>query len=131
MSFWRQFLAWLGLGDEPTRSFEMQQTLVDQLQALAEREQLPVEDLTSDLLQDGLKQYDLRQETERCWASLSERQKQVARLIYIGLTNRQAADELYVSPDTIKSHMRVILFKFDLHSRSELRSRLREIDLGE
>jgi DNA-binding CsgD family transcriptional regulator len=46
-----------------------------------------------------------------------------------GLTGRQAAARLVVSPETVKTHMRHILRKFGLCSRRELRALLEEWDL--
>jgi DNA-binding CsgD family transcriptional regulator len=44
----------------------------------------------------------------------------VARLVASGRTNRQIADELYVSPHTVDSHVRTIYQRLGINSRVEL-----------
>lgn len=51
--------------------------------------------------------------------SLSEREKQVLRMVSIGLTNKEIGAHLGLSPHTIKAHLRSILDKLQLRSRSE------------
>lgn len=56
-----------------------------------------------------------------CWQKLSPRQQEVAALICLGFTNRQVAARLHLSPETIKTHVRTLLTKFDLPNRRSLR----------
>jgi DNA-binding CsgD family transcriptional regulator len=44
----------------------------------------------------------------------------VAKLIAQGLTNRQAAEQLFLSPHTVSSHLRRVFTKLDINSRIEL-----------
>jgi DNA-binding NarL/FixJ family response regulator len=53
-------------------------------------------------------------------ASLTRRQRQVARLLVGGATNSEIARALYVSPDTAKSHTRAVLGKLGVASRREM-----------
>jgi DNA-binding NarL/FixJ family response regulator len=53
-------------------------------------------------------------------AALSKREVEVARLLERGLTNKQIAVELVVSPGTVRMHVEHILTKLDLHSRSQI-----------
>ncbi|MGH9079242.1 MAG: LuxR C-terminal-related transcriptional regulator, partial [Acidimicrobiales bacterium] len=57
---------------------------------------------------------------ERGWASLTPAEVSVANLVAKGLTNRAAAEELCVSPDTINTHLRHAFAKLDIRSRIEL-----------
>ena len=41
-------------------------------------------------------------------------------LVCLGYTNRQIAARLVISVETVKSHIRNILYKFNLHSKREL-----------
>jgi NarL family two-component system response regulator LiaR len=50
---------------------------------------------------------------------LTGRELQVLALLVQGLTNRQIAGELTVSPSTIKSHVRSIMTKLNVASRTE------------
>jgi DNA-binding CsgD family transcriptional regulator len=57
-------------------------------------------------------------------AALSERELRVARLVAAGLTNKETAQELYVSPKTIEYHLGNIFSKLGISSRRELRALL-------
>lgn len=56
----------------------------------------------------------------RGWASLTQAEQSVARLVGRGLSNRAVAEELSVSPDTVNTHLRHIFTKLDIRSRSQL-----------
>jgi DNA-binding CsgD family transcriptional regulator len=56
---------------------------------------------------------------------LSRAELAVARLVATGLTNRQAAAELYVSVKTVEYHLRNCFMKLDISSRRELSALLR------
>jgi DNA-binding CsgD family transcriptional regulator len=54
------------------------------------------------------------------WASLTESELAVVRLISEGLTNRETAERLFVSPHTVNSHLRHAFTKLGVNSRLEL-----------
>ena len=49
----------------------------------------------------------------------SRRQAQVLHLVAQGMSNREVAEELFISENTVKNHVRNILEKLHLHSRME------------
>ena len=51
---------------------------------------------------------------------LSRREIEVARLAAKGYTNSQIAEELFISTETVKSHMNSIFEKLKITSRKEL-----------
>jgi two-component system response regulator NreC len=51
---------------------------------------------------------------------LSEREREVLRLIALGHTNQEIAATLFLSVRTIESHRRAILAKLRLHTRADL-----------
>lgn len=65
------------------------------------------------------------------WRLLTSRQQQVAALTCLNFTNRQIAARLGISPQTVKSHMRNLLHRLDLHSKTELRQALADWDFSE
>jgi LuxR family maltose regulon positive regulatory protein len=61
--------------------------------------------------------------------SLSEREVEVLQLIEAGRSNRQIAQELFITPGTVKSHTNNIYRKLDAHSRTQALARARELNL--
>jgi len=51
---------------------------------------------------------------------LTRQERQVAAIVGTGHTNREAADQLFVSPRTIDFHLRNIYKKLGIRSRTEL-----------
>lgn len=54
------------------------------------------------------------------WDTLTESELRVVRLVARGLTNREAAAELFLSPHTVDSHLRHSFAKLGVNSRVEL-----------
>jgi len=124
------FLDKLGLRRVERRKFTLDAELVQYVQALAENEQRPPAEVAADLLSSGLAQRDMAQETWGRWLSLSRREQEVAALVCLDYTSRQIAARLMISPNTVKSHARNLLYKFNLHSRGELRILLMDWDFS-
>ena len=51
--------------------------------------------------------------------ALTARELEVLKLVAKGMSNREIADELFISENTVKNHVRNILEKLHLHSRME------------
>lgn len=51
---------------------------------------------------------------------LSSREQEVLALIAQGLTNKEVADKLYISENTVKYHMKTILDKLHLQNRAQV-----------
>jgi DNA-binding CsgD family transcriptional regulator/tetratricopeptide (TPR) repeat protein len=54
------------------------------------------------------------------WAAMTASELTVARLVADGLTNREVAERLFVSPHTVNSHLRHVFAKLGINSRVEL-----------
>jgi DNA-binding CsgD family transcriptional regulator len=54
------------------------------------------------------------------WAALTESELAVVRLVADGLTNREVAERLYVSPHTVNGHLRHAFEKLGITSRVAL-----------
>ncbi|MEW9528743.1 AAA family ATPase [Microbispora sp. NPDC049125] len=54
------------------------------------------------------------------WDSLTDTERAVAGLIARGMTNRQAAERMFLSPHTVSTHLRRMFGKLDIASRTEL-----------
>lgn len=60
---------------------------------------------------------------------LTDREEAVLELIAAGLTNREIAEKLVISPETVKKHAGNIYGKLGVGSRTEAAARARELDL--
>lgn len=54
------------------------------------------------------------------WAAMTDSELAVARLVAQGLSNREVAERLFVSPHTVSGHLRRVFAKLDVNSRVEL-----------
>ena len=63
-------------------------------------------------------------------SGLSRRERDVVRLLMVGRTNREIAQDLFLSPRTVDMHVRNILRKLDCRSRVEAAGRARELGLA-
>ncbi|MCX2682067.1 LuxR C-terminal-related transcriptional regulator [Galbibacter sp. EGI 63066] len=59
-------------------------------------------------------------ETSFIWADLSHREREVAKLVAKGKTNQEIANELFVSKNTVKYHIKNIFDKLGIQSRKKL-----------
>jgi DNA-binding NarL/FixJ family response regulator len=114
--------------DSTQLNLELETQVVDSLQDLAERERRSEKELASEMLMHALAQRDAAEISLETWHSLSPREQQVAALTCLGFTNREIAYQLTISTETVKTHVRNTLHKFNLHSKMELRYALRDWD---
>ncbi len=122
MSIWQRFLYLIGLRPNPSlRTYEISESLQVTLSTLAQHEGRPEHELIPDILAAGLTQYRTIDELLPKWESLSPREKDIAAFTCLGHTNRQIAARLSLSPETIKTHVRNVLFKLGVNSKAELR----------
>lgn len=64
------------------------------------------------------------------WASLTAAELRVVRLVAQGLSNRATAEQLFLSPHTVDTHLRHAFAKLGLSSRVELTRQVLEHDRG-
>lgn len=58
--------------------------------------------------------------TDARYEALTPREQQVMRLLAEGLSTRQVAEKLFISPKTVENHRANIMSKLDLHSTIEM-----------
>lgn len=54
------------------------------------------------------------------WEALTETEHRVVELVAQGLTNPQIAARMFISAQTVKTHMKNVFRKLDVSTRSEL-----------
>lgn len=110
--------------------FPLETGVVRSLQDLAEQQQRPEDQVAADLLQYALSQYDTREYLLARWGMLTEREQQVALLIFQGYTDRQISAHLHIAYETARSHVRHVLNKFGVRRKSDLRYYLTGLDFN-
>jgi LuxR family maltose regulon positive regulatory protein len=60
---------------------------------------------------------------------LSDREIEVLRLAAAGLSNREIAEQLYISINTVKAHTKSVYRKLDVHNRTQAINRAQELGL--
>ena len=109
-----------------SRYYQISETLHVSLSTLAQQEGRSEHDLFPDIVAAGLDRYRSFDDLVLTWKALSPREQDVAALTCLGLTNRQIAAQLSLSPETIKTHIHNMLAKFGLNSKEELRQLLED-----
>ncbi len=121
-------LGWVRAPD--VRRYALDDALQPVLDSLAEQQQSSPDEMISSLVSEALSRRQADEYLVSRWQSLSSREQDVSALACLGYTNRQIAVILSISPETVKTHLRNALVKFNLHSRSELRLLLQEWDFS-
>ncbi len=122
MSIWQRFLYLIGL--RPTsgsRTYEISESMETTLKTMAQYENRPVDELIPDLLAAGLTQYGSNDKLWNQWATLTQREQEVAALACLGYTNREIAVRLNIAVVTVKVRLQRACTKFGVNTRSQLR----------
>jgi len=108
--------------------------LADAVRAVARGHSLISPSMASKLLTEFNALVQQAEERHRSFLpSLTDRELDVLKLVAKGLSNREISEELYISENTVKNHVRNILEKLHLHSRMEavvyaMREKLLDVD---
>ncbi|MCE1254062.1 MAG: LuxR C-terminal-related transcriptional regulator [Anaerolineae bacterium] len=103
---------------------------LEALQIIAEREQRSPQEVASRLFEQAVNEQDIQVWVIQRWEQLSPRQKQITAHICQGNSTRQIAAQLHIAQTTVKSHVEIILRKFDVNNRIALRQLLVHWDLS-
>jgi len=108
--------------------------LADAVRAVARGHSLISPSMASKLLSEFNALVQQAEERHRSLLpNLTDRELDVLKLVAKGLSNREISEELYISENTVKNHVRNILEKLHLHSRMEavvyaMREKLLDVD---
>ncbi|MFL7892012.1 MAG: response regulator transcription factor [Anaerolineales bacterium] len=100
------------------------------LQELSRAELRPEHEIAKDLLANAITRQQTAEANLHRWRTLTPREQEVSALTCLKFTNIEIADRLMISPETVKTHIRNVLAKFNLHSKNELRQNLSEWDFS-
>ena len=130
MSIWQNLLRLLGFSRPDHLNLEVDAEMIESLHHLAQRERRTEKELATELLSMALVQRGTAEINLRRWQALSPREQQVTALVCLGYTNAQIAARLVLSQETVKTHVRNVLYKFNLRSKAELRRVLADWDFS-
>jgi DNA-binding CsgD family transcriptional regulator len=88
---------------------------------LAAEEGRDLAELVEELLYDAIAERHAAEENFEPWQELTPREKQAAALACLGYTNLEIAERMVISSNTVKTHLRHVLRKFSVNSKSQLR----------
>ena len=105
-------------------SFQLNERLIASLQEQADLEQISADELAVNLVTKALQERLAMNARLRDWSALSSREQEVSALTCLNYTNRQIAAQLNISPETVKTHIRNALVKFNLRTKQDLKQSL-------
>ena len=106
------------------RYFALEDSLHKALEQRADQEQRSPEEIQAELVAAGLAHLQTTDWLVECWGHLSPREQEVTALTCLRYTNRQIANRMHISVETVKTHVSNILVKFGLHGKADLREAL-------
>lgn len=109
---------WLGLRLSKPKTVVQKETVIQQEIIIKE---VPVIQEASIATQIQAKS---REET-----GISSREMEVLKLLCKGCSNAEIAEQLFVSPNTVKTHVSNLLFKLDVKRRTQAAEKARELGL--
>lgn len=123
----RDIISWL----RRKRIFAMDVDAYENLRIIAARRQRSPEEVAAQVFEQIVQEQDVQTWAMGCWEQLSPRQRQIAAYVCRGDLTRQIAAQLNISQTTVKSHIEMILRKFDVPNRIVLRQLLAPWDLSD
>jgi len=102
------------------RFFALDTELHDALVVRAGIERREADDLVTELVSTGLRRIENEDWLSINWERLSRREQQITALTCLGYTNKQIASRLGIMEETVKTHVKNVLGKFNLHRKTEL-----------
>ena len=116
---------------DPAQFVKLDQPLSLALSRLAEEEQQPLNEIGQKMLSFALQHRQEATLNLKVWKSLTPREKEITALACLSYTNKEIADQLIISPATVKTHLRNAKRKFGLRSKLELRKVLSDWDFSQ
>lgn len=116
---------------QPDHFVKLDQPLSLALSHLAEEEKQPLNEIGQRLLNFALQHRQEATRSLQTWQSLTPREKEITALACLSYTNKEIANQLIISPATVKTHLRNAKRKFGLRSKLELRKILSDWDFSQ
>lgn len=121
----------LGVTQSPSAFVQLRPDLLAAVEAIAARNGRTIGEVSNELISHALYDHQLAESSLQTWQLLTPREREITALIWLGLTNPQIAQRLSISPNTVKSHIKNVLAKFNAHSKKGLSNLLAGLDLSD
>ena len=105
----------------PGQIIRLDARLYGLLEVIAAEQQRSVPDLVVATLYAAVHTNQAQAGYDRLWAELTPRGQEVTALVCLGYTNHEIAQRLTISINTVRSHIRAVLDKFQVASKADLR----------
>ncbi len=112
------------------RLFARDEGLVSRVREIAASQQRGEQEVYNDIITSGMRVLQDKDKYEEIWASLSQREQQVAALTCLGYRSYEIAGALGISYETVRTHSKHIYAKFGLN-RQALRVALKNWNFEE
>jgi DNA-binding NarL/FixJ family response regulator len=117
-------------GIEGQSGIHLNPHLLSSLEQLADQEQQPIETIIEELLYFALDEHNASAEKLAMWQALTPREQETAAFACLGYTNREIAEKMVISTNTVKTHVRNVLGKFNVGRKADLRAVLANWDFS-
>lgn len=131
MSIHKKFREILGVGQARSTFVQLRPELLTAVEDIAAQNGRTVGEVANELISHALYDHQLAASSLQTWQQLTQREREITALIWLGLTNPQIAERLLISPNTVKTHVKNILNKFNVHSKKSLSNLLAGLDLSD
>ncbi len=131
MNVLTRLLQHFGYVRHPPYTIYLDRKLFAHLSYLAAQQRIPLDELVDTMLKQNVTERYTAVANLQLWEGLTPREKQVAALTCLGYTNEEIAEQMVISHNTVKTHMRNVLGKCDVSSKVELQQVLSGWDFRE
>jgi DNA-binding CsgD family transcriptional regulator len=131
MSILKLFREILGVPHNPASLIQLRPELLTAVEEIASQNGRTIGEVANELISNALYEHQLAEDNLQTWEQLTQREREITALIWLGLTNPQIAERLSISENTVKTHIRNILAKFKTNGKEALREKLSGLDLSD
>ena len=131
MSIQNKFREIFGISQNPTALVQLHPELFTAVKQIADENGRSINEVANELVHNALHDHRQAVSSLQIWQQLTHREREITALIWLGLSNPQIAQRLSISTNTVKSHVKNILSKFDVHSKKSLMPLLSGLDLSD
>ncbi len=100
------------------RLFARDEGLVSRVREIAASQQRGEQEVYNDIIASGMQVLQDKDKYEETWASLSQREQQVAALTCLGYRSYEIAGALGISYETVRTHSKHVYAKFGLNRQA-------------